>query len=127
MLNRIDKNVTKYVLGNGFPCSCGCFGQLRDGSVDCRQKHPVGLSSGPGASSQLLSVGFGGPAPVWGVGRAVGWGYGLPRSNFSHPASPRWFVPLASRLPVVKHHFGERAAPVAITVESEFFTDVVFG
>lgn len=121
MLNRIDKNVTKYVLGNGFPCSCGCFDQLRDGSVDCRQKHPVGLSSEPGASSQLLSVGFG----VW--GELWDGGYGLPRSSFSHPASPHWFVPLASRLPVVKHHFGERAAPVAIAVESEFFTDVVFG
>ncbi|KAI1232971.1 hypothetical protein IHE44_0006159 [Lamprotornis superbus] len=70
LLNRTGKNVRKKGLGNGFPCSCGCFDQLRDGSIDCRQQHSVGPSSGPDASSQLLSVGFGGPAPVWAVGRA---------------------------------------------------------
>lgn len=107
VLNRTEKTVGKKVLGNGFPCSCGCFDHLRDGNVECRQKLPVGPFPGPDGSSQLLSVGFGGPAPVWAVGKAresCGMGIWVVKEQLF--VSPRWFLPLVSRLPVVKHHFG---------------------
>lgn len=131
MLNRIEKNVTKDVLGSGFPCSCGCFGQLRDGSVDCRQKHPVGPSSGPDASSQPLSVGFGGPAPVWGVGRAVGWDMGSQGAAFHTLLPLVGFCPLPQGClwsnTTLEKEFPLGDVPVAITVVSEFFMDVIFG
>lgn len=41
-------------------------------------RNPVDPSSGPDASSQPLRAGFGGPAPVWAVGRArESWGMGI--------------------------------------------------